>query len=161
MRKTKVYIDTSVINFLFADDSPEFKNITIDLFTGYIEKGIFDCYISEVVLAEINKTANVAKLNQLLDVVLKYKFPILQFSEESKRLAGIYINKAVIPLKKTEDALHIGLATVNNFDILLSWNFKHLANIYKRNKIKIINEMEGYNYPLDLVTPLQLMNNED
>ena len=123
MRKTKVYIDTSVINFLFADDSPEFKDITIDLFTSYIGKGVYDCYISEIVLAEINKTATEAKLNQLLNVVLKYEFPVLQLTEESKRLAGIYINKGVIPVKKTEDALHIGLATVNNFDIFAKLEF--------------------------------------
>mgnify|MGYP000871468752 CR=1 FL=1 len=28
MRKLKIYLDTSVINFLFADDAPEMKEIT-------------------------------------------------------------------------------------------------------------------------------------
>jgi hypothetical protein len=32
----KVYLDTSVINFLFADDPPEKKEITIDFFENFI-----------------------------------------------------------------------------------------------------------------------------
>ncbi len=35
MRKLKIYLDTSVINFLFADDVPEFKKITEDFFMNY------------------------------------------------------------------------------------------------------------------------------
>lgn len=30
MKKLKVYLDTSIINFLFADDAPELKAATID-----------------------------------------------------------------------------------------------------------------------------------
>ncbi len=36
-------------------------------------------------------------------------------------------------------------------------NFRHLANVNQRNKIRSINERAGYFYPLDLVTPIQLM----
>ena len=32
MRKFKLYLDTSVINFLFAEDVPEFKKITEEFF---------------------------------------------------------------------------------------------------------------------------------
>ena len=32
MKKLKIYLDTSVINFLFADDVPEFRKITEDFF---------------------------------------------------------------------------------------------------------------------------------
>jgi len=59
-------------------------------------------------------------------------------------LATIYLKEKVIPEKKIDDARHIALATVKNFDILLSWNFKHLANVNRKNKVKIINEKEGY-----------------
>jgi len=32
MIKSTIYLDTSVINFLFADDAPEKKEITMDFF---------------------------------------------------------------------------------------------------------------------------------
>lgn len=39
MKKLKIYLDTSVINFLFADDVPEFQKITEDFFENYVKKG--------------------------------------------------------------------------------------------------------------------------
>ena len=39
MKKLKIYLDTSVINFLFADDVPEFRKITEDFFENYVKKG--------------------------------------------------------------------------------------------------------------------------
>ncbi len=40
MKKLKVYLDTSVINFLFADDTPELKTATIDFFEN-LSEGLF------------------------------------------------------------------------------------------------------------------------
>ena len=39
--KPSIYLDTSTINFLFAEDAPEKMEITIDLFDNFIEKGIY------------------------------------------------------------------------------------------------------------------------
>ncbi|NLO18933.1 MAG: type II toxin-antitoxin system VapC family toxin [Ignavibacteria bacterium] len=58
-RKLKIYLDTSVINFLFADDAPEKKEITIDFFENYLSD--YDVYISSIVLAEIDRTTDVEK----------------------------------------------------------------------------------------------------
>jgi len=61
MRKLKLYLDTSVINFLFADDVPEFKKITEEFFEIVkIGKG-FEVYISDVVINEITKTNDIIK----------------------------------------------------------------------------------------------------
>jgi len=48
MRKLKLYLETSVWNFYFADDAPEKKEITLDFFNE-IKKGKFDIYISKIV----------------------------------------------------------------------------------------------------------------
>ena len=40
-------------------------------------------------------------------------------------------------------------------DTLLSWNFKHLANIHKEILINTINEREGYWKKLNLLSPLE------
>ena len=36
-KKLKIYLDTSIINFLFADDAPEKKEVTIDFFENYLD----------------------------------------------------------------------------------------------------------------------------
>ena len=64
-------------------------------------------------------------------------------------------------IKKEDDALHIAYTTFYELDILLSWNYKHLANIFKKKKIQILNLEEGYNKPLDLITPMEVINEEN
>ena len=64
----------------------------------------------------------------------------------------------IIPEKKIEDALHIAYVTFYEIDILLSWNFRHLANIKKEHKILIENMKMGYNYPVRLLSPLEVQD---
>lgn len=161
MKQTRVYLDTSVINFLFAEDSPEFMAITKEFFENFVALKIYDTFISDVVIEEINKTQNEQKKKNLLEVIRKYELNVVLFSKEANILATVYVNEKIILSKKVEDARHIAIATINNFDVLLSWNFKHLANINKKQKIKFINEKEGYHYPLDLLTPIQLIYEND
>lgn len=86
-----------------------------------------------------------------------YSLEILALTEEAENLANVYVKEKIIPVNKFEDAEHIAIATVNQFDILLSWNFKHLANFDKKQKVKIINARENYLYPLDLITPMEII----
>jgi len=53
MRKLKLYIDTSVWNFYFADDAPEKRDVTKD-FIDLVRKEQYEVFISEVVVKEIN-----------------------------------------------------------------------------------------------------------
>ena len=61
MAKTKIYLDTSVINFLFAEDAPEKKEITRDFFSNFVATGIYETFISDVVVQEINNTIDLNK----------------------------------------------------------------------------------------------------
>jgi len=44
-----------VINFLFADDAPEKRDITFDFFHKYIKQHVYDVYIFPIIIDEINK----------------------------------------------------------------------------------------------------------
>ena len=156
MRKLKLYLDTSVINFLFADDAVDFKNITIDFFENYLQS--YDVFISEIVYLEINKTVDSNKRDQLLDVVKKNRIEIFSpLNKDIELLADQYVNSGIIPEKKYEDALHIAYCTYFDFDILLSWNFRHLANINKQIKINMVNRQNGYMKELNLFNPMEVI----
>ena len=43
MKKLKIYLDTSIINFLFADDAPEKRDVTREFFSEYIRAGNLYC----------------------------------------------------------------------------------------------------------------------
>lgn len=157
MKKPKIYLDTSVINFLFADDTPDFKKIIIDFFYNYFSK--YEVYISDVVLLEINKTNDTEKRHLLLQVIEDYPFIILEAEKDERilQLSDLYIKEKTIPKKKVEDAMHVAVCTVFELDILLSWNFRHLANIHKETLINAINEKEGYWKRLNLMSPLEAL----
>jgi len=161
MKKLKIYLDTSVINFLFADDAPEFKQITLDFFDKYLND--YDIFISDVVIFEINKTKDTKKRKQLLNIIEKYPINLINIDDDKsvEYLANLYIIDKIIPEKKKEDALHIAISTVYDCDILLSWNFKHLANIKKQIAVNAINQKEGFLKKLNLLSPLEVECEEE
>jgi hypothetical protein len=156
MKKTKIYLDTTIINFIYADDSADYRDTTKDFFELQVKPKLVDVYISNVVFDEINKTQNPVKKNKLLDAVKKYDLEVLESNSEAIRLSKIYLAEKIIPANKVEDAEHIGIATVFEMDILLSWNFQHLANYRRKMKVKLVNQKENYFYPLDIISPLEL-----
>ncbi|NIM17991.1 MAG: hypothetical protein GTO45_38850 [Candidatus Aminicenantes bacterium] len=161
MKKLRIYLDTSIINFLYADDTPDLKKITEELFRDFIRKERYLFYVSDVVIREIEKTKDELHKKRLLKVIKDYHLRIFTISEEAEKLSLLYIKDRVIPERKIEDAQHIAIATINQVDILLSWNFKHLANINKQFAVKRINEREGYFYPLILTNPMEVMDESE
>lgn len=156
MRKTKIYLDTSVISFLFADDAPELKAITKDFFETFVRKGVYEVYISEVVLAEIERTTDPLRRSWLRAAVEEYALVQLATAGEAGRLALEYVGSGVIPASHTDDARHVAIATCNEMDILLSWNFKHLSNIKIQVGVRAVNERNGYFHPLLLTNPMEV-----
>ena len=78
--RIKIYLDTSVINFLFATDAPEKRDITIDFFDNFIRTGKYETFISEFVIAEIEDTKNEEKRTQLLNVIREYPIDFIEWS---------------------------------------------------------------------------------
>ena len=118
MKIQRVYLDTSVPNFIFADDAPELQEATIDFFDNFILPEKYDCLISEYVIAEIEATKNEEKKLKLFDILNKYPIKILELSRRNEivELAEKYIKADVIPEKKLMDALHVAVCSV--YDII-------------------------------------------
>ena len=156
MKKLKVYLDTSVINFVYADDAPDFKKATVEFFARYSLQ--YDLYISNVVMAELSRDPDAAHRAKLLAVIKAH--PITLIGEERwadvRELAATYLERGLFPANKEEDAMHAAYATVHQLDVLLSWNFKHLANVRKEATIQAVTLELGYRYPLRIVAPLEV-----
>jgi len=91
-------------------------------------------------------------------VVKKNRIEIFSpLNKDIELLADQYVNSGIIPEKKYEDALHIAYCTYFDFDILLSWNFRHLANINKQIKINMVNRQNGYMKELNLFNPMEVI----
>ncbi len=127
MKKLKLYLETSIWNFLFAEDSPEKKLITEEFFNDIVLKK-YEIFISAIVIEEISN-ADDKKQKLLLGLIKKYQPSILEINEEVKDLSERYIINGAIPKSKPADALHAAISAVFEMDALISWNFKHLANL--------------------------------
>jgi rRNA-processing protein FCF1 len=165
MKKLKVYLDTSIINFLEANDAPEYKKATEDFFKNVVVSEKIEVYISNVVIDEINDTNDEKTKNKLHENIKKYpNIKMLTTDDENIEeiafLAEKYITNGIIPNKKAADAFHIAYSIVFQMDVLLSWNFKHLANINKEQKVLGLNKLLGYNHFFRMANPLEVYFDE-
>jgi len=133
----KLYLETTVPSFLFADDAPEKQQVTRQFFK-WLAISPDKLYISELVLAELNRASTVVR-DKLLKAVAQLPVENLPVSDEAVDLAGQYVANNVIPARYRDDALHVALAVINNLDVVVTWNMKHLANVRRIEGINRTN----------------------
>ena len=160
MKKLYIYLDTSVWNFVFADDAPEKKEATLEFFKC-VEKGQYQIFIGTTVLEEIRRTHDEGKLKQLMGLIDKYQPTVLEITKEVDSLSRKYMAEGVISNKKVGDSRHIAFAVINEMDVLLSWNYRDLANLNKKLKVEAVNFKEGYTKPMEFITPYEVIGDEN
>lgn len=157
-KRIRLYLDTSVWNFFYADDAPEKMEVTRKFFES-LGKEDYEIYASSVVLREIENAS--AETGQLLIALFQRYSPLfLEINEEIDGLADVYIHEGVIPERKRADALHIATATFYEMDALVSWNYKHLANLRKKERVRAANILHGYFKELEMITPMEVVGDE-
>ena len=158
MKKLRIYLDTSVISHLQADDVPEKKDIT-HKFWNSVKSGEFEVYISEVTQAEIADCPEPKKtlLNIHLDEI---SFFNIELTEEITDLAQQYIIQAVLPPKCVDDSIHIAAATVLGCNAIVSWNFKHMLKLRAFIGVNGVNKLLGYG-EIALIPPYELIEEDD
>ncbi|CAN5123345.1 hypothetical protein BH20BAC1_BH20BAC1_15470 [soil metagenome] len=73
-------------------------------------------------------------------------------------LADSYVSEGIIPAKKRLDALHVACCVLYKLDYLVSWNYKHLADVNKEKQILSFNFTQNYLHPLRIIAPLELLD---
>lgn len=88
----------------------------------------YDVYISAVVLNEIRE-AQREKAEKLMSLINDVQPFELEFDSECYELAYEYIKRGIIPSRYEDYAFHIAVASVNDLDAIISWNFKHIVKL--------------------------------
>ncbi|MEW5758163.1 MAG: PIN domain-containing protein [Candidatus Omnitrophota bacterium] len=156
MKKFKLYLDTSVLNFALTNDPSltVHKTATLNLLEQ-IKQEKFDCYISELVIAEINRAPK-EKAELLHSLVSKLNLKALPIDDQTKELADKYVDEKLFPVKYSDDALHIAIASVNNLDVVVSWNFQHMVKLKTKIGVVAVNNLLGYK-PIEVVSPEEVI----
>ena len=147
----RIYIDTSVINGLYIEDAPWIKEATKNFF-AVARKNNYSVYASDFVIVEIERTPNPIKRKKLLNGIKEYELKKILVTDESEKLAEIYIKNNIIPHRYLPDALHIAIASVHKIPILVSWNFKHIVRHKTRVGVNSVNKKYGY-MQIDICSP--------
>ena len=158
MRKLKVYLDTSVVSYLYQVDASEKMQNTLDLWELFKNK-VYEVYISDIVIREISG-CNEEKLKILLDYLDQIDYNIIETDEDTVELAGKFIDFGILKQKSFDDCQHIAAAILAGCDIITSWNFKHIVNVKTVRGVKVITTLEGYK-DLLIYPPSVLIESED
>ena len=84
----------------------------------------------------------------------------VEVTEDAFELAQQYLDEKVVGQTSADDCRHIATATINKVDYLVSWNFKHIVNVFRIRGYNAVNLRCGYP-PLDIRSPKEIVNNED
>ena len=152
----KVYADTSVIGGCFDE---EFKAWSDALFQEFVS-GSKLIMLSDLTLQEL-ELARAEVRDKVLEIPEPHRF-LITINDEVIQLAETYITEGALTNKSYNDALHIALATLNNSDVLASWNFKHIVNLDRIRLYNSINFRLGYRL-IEIRTPREIvkLNNDE
>ncbi len=110
--------------------------------------------ISPIVIEEINEA--VTEIQSIIKRRISEVNPrVLPEEEQVGYLTQLYIEKGAFSDKQYFDAMHVAYASVNDIDILTSFNYKHIVRYNTKNIVKSVNIFEGFHTP-DIISPLQL-----
>lgn len=147
-------MDTSVFGGYFDE---EFQEFTKPLFDR-INNDEFTIIFSTILESELELAPD--KVRNLTRSIKKDNTEFVEETNDAIELAGDYLSEKVVGQTSYSDCLHIALATINQADLLVSWNFKHIVNIQRIRGYNSINIKNGYK-PLEIRSPRDLMDYEN
>ena len=156
---SRVYIETTVpsayVSTRTDPSSVHRREVTRAWWTDQL--GRYEIMISDAVMLELEQGAWPGKADA---VRLVEPMPRAPVTEEVVGVARRYVQERLVPADLAGDALHLALACIYDFDFLLTWNIRHLANPNKLTHLTVINRRLGLLTP-QVVTPEMLWMEED
>ncbi len=107
-------------------------------------------------MTEVELAGAPKHVKNLLKMVPDNHTEFLSLTTEATTLAEQYINEDVVGKTSLADCIHIAIATLNNADILASWNFKHIVNVSRIRGYNGINYKNGHKF-LEIRTPREIV----
>ncbi len=152
--KQRFYFDTSVFGGVY---DKEFEEETLQLFER-VNLGKIICMYSDLTESELLKAPE--NVRNYFKELPKENTERVIVNAEIIELATKYIEEKVVGKTSFDDCLHIATATLNKADILVSWNFKHIVNVYRIRGYNSINLRMNY-LSLEIRSPKEILEYED
>jgi predicted nucleic acid-binding protein len=151
-KKQRFYFDTSVFGGFFDEG---FEAGSAGLF-DMVFAGKITCVCSELTVGELKNAP--PWVRSLLASLPAEHTEYLEVTEEALSLAREYLAEKVVGETSFDDCVHIAMATIHKADLLVSWNFKHIVNIYRIRGYNSVNLRRGYS-SLEIRSPKDIIEN--
>jgi hypothetical protein len=149
----RIYIDTSALGGCFDQEFAKWSNALVRDF----RVGRLTPVLSDVTAAEVRDAPeSVRNLHQELLTLVDRVLPL---TAEALSLVAAYEARKILPAKYAADMRHIALATIDEVDSLVSWNFKHVVRLEKIRLFNEVNVQLGYR-PLSILSPREVTTYE-
>ena len=137
------------------DQNATLRQPTLEFFR-MCERRVFLPHISDIVANEIRQ-APPQDQETILEQFARVKPLVLPLPLEVDALAQRFIDEGVLPRRRLEDAQHVACALVNELDLLVSWNYRHIANVAKAEAFNAVAVLAGLRGGLEIHTPLEVL----
>lgn len=134
----RIYVDTSVFGGCYDPEFELWSNRLIEQF----KTGKFKAVISEI--SEFELRFAPSHIKHILNGIPNKYLEIAKLTHEAEKLSGHYLKEKIVTKKSLADTQHIAMATVQQVDLLVSWNFKHIVNFDKIRLYNSVNLKYGY-----------------
>ena len=152
--KPRLYFDTSVFGGIYDE---EFEEISLLLFEK-VKLGQIICVYSDLSVTELRNAPDKVK-DYFLSLPKEY-MELIEVTEEAYILADKYLAEKVVGPTSVDDCRHIASATINKVDFLVSWNFKHVVNVFRIRGYNSVNLRSGY-IQLDIRSTKEIVSDEN
>jgi hypothetical protein len=96
----------------------------------------------------------------MVNLIEHYGIKLLEPDKNAENLADKYVSENIIPKKYRMDGIHIAIATINNMDIIVSYNFHHIVKLKTIIGTESINLLEGYKR-IGIYSPTEVIENDE
>ena len=152
--KQRIFFDTSVFGGVYDN---EFEEASLQLFER-VNLGKIICVYSDLTESKLLKAPEKV-LKHFKNIQIENTERV-EVNDDIITLATKYIEEKVVGETSFDDCIHIATATINKVDILVSWNFKHIVNVYRIRGYNAINLKNNY-LSLEIRSPKEILEYED
>jgi predicted nucleic acid-binding protein len=154
-RPKTVYVETSVWGMTVKGQNPALRAPTLE-FLRRCTDGDFVPYISRIVLDEIDEAPDAIQVD-ISSQVAAVDPTVLALSNDVEVLADRFIGESILPSRRRADGLHVAFAIVHGIELVVSWNYRHIANQAKADAFRAVALLAGWPAKFEIHTPFEVL----
>lgn len=109
-----------------------------------------------IVLDEIDEAPEAIQV-EIARQVSDVRPTVLPLSNDAELLADRFIQENILPPRRRADGLHVACAIIHGIELVVSWNYRHIANQSKADSFRAVALLAGFPAKFEIHTPFEVL----